>query len=388
MPIPISYNIRNLAVRRTTTIMTALGVALTVAVLLGIGSLVEGLRASLESGGNPLHLIVMRQGSTAELNSIVDKESFDVLKVNDRIAQVDGEPMISHEVVSIVNLAHRDDPESVSNINVRGLSDVGIRMREEVSLLEGRWFVPGRREMVVGRGVHRARAGTSVGDRIYFGRDDWTVVGVFSGGRSPFNSEIWLDANLATADLGRGSSRSSILVRASDDLAAQALQNVVADDQRLKLEAERETEYYAKQMNSAEPVRYLGTFVAIIMAIGSCFAAMNTMFAAVASRAREIGVLRLLGFSRTSILGSFMLESLLLALLGGILGCLLILPLNGLEGRIGNFVTFSETTFAFAITPTYVAIGLLFAGAMGVLGGFIPARLAARRDVLRSLGDR
>lgn len=388
MPIPISYNIRNLAVRRTTTIMTALGVALTVSVLVGIGSLVEGLRASLASGGNPLHLIVMRQGSTAELNSIVDKESFDVLKVNDRIAKVDGEPMISHEVVSIVNLAHRDDPESVANINVRGLSDVGIRMRNEVDLVEGRWFVPGRREMVVGRGVHGARAGTSVGERIFFGRDDWTVVGVFSGGRSPFNSEIWLDANLATADLGRGSTRSSILVRATDDSAAQALQNVVADDQRLKLEAERETEYYAKQMNSAEPVRYLGTFVAIIMAIGSCFAAMNTMFAAVASRAREIGVLRLLGFSRTSILGSFMLESLLLALLGGILGCLLILPLNGLEGRIGNFVTFSETTFAFAITPTYVAIGLLFAGAMGVLGGFIPARLAARRDVLRSLGDR
>ncbi len=387
MAIPISYNIRNLRVRKTTTLMTALGVALTVSVLLGIGSLVEGLRSSLESGGSPLHLIVMRQGSTAELNSIVDKESFDVLKVSERIAKLDGEPMVSHEVVSIVNLPHRDDPESVANINVRGLPQIGIKMRDEVELVEGRWFEHGKREMVVGSGVHSARAGTSVGDRIYFGRDDWTVVGVFSGGRSPFNSEIWVDPNLAGADLGRGSSRSSVLLRATDDGAAQALQNLVADDQRLKLEAERENEYYAKQMSSAQPVQYLGTFVAIIMAVGSCFAAMNTMFAAVANRAREIGVLRLLGFSRFSILSSFMLESLLLSVLGGILGCLLVLPLNGLEGRIGNFITFSETTFAFTLTPTYIAIGLAFAVVMGVMGGFIPARMAASKEVLQSLGD-
>lgn len=387
MAIPISYNIRNLRVRKTTTIMTALGVALTVAVLLGIGSLVEGLRSSLESGGNPLHLIVMRQGSTAELNSIVGRESFDVLKVNESIAQLDGEPMVSHELIAIVNLPHRDDPESVSNINVRGLPRIGIKMREHVELVEGRWFDPGKREMVVGGGVHSARAGTSVGDRIYFGRGDWTVVGVFSAGRSPFNSEIWVDPSLAATDLGRESMRSSILLRAKDEQAAQALQNVVGDDQRLKLEAERENEYYAKQMSSAQPVQYLGTFVAIIMAVGSCFAAMNTMFAAVSNRAREIGVLRLLGFSRFSILSSFMLESLLLSLLGGILGCLLVLPMNGLEGRIGNFVTFSETTFEFAITPTYLAIGIVFAAVMGVLGGFVPARMAARKEVLHSMGD-
>ena len=387
MPVPISYNIRNLRVRKTTTLMTALGVALTVAVLLGIGTLVEGLRSSLASGGNPLHLIVMRQGSTAELVSIVGRESFDVLKVNDRIAKLDGEPMISHEVISIVNLPHRDDPNSVSNINVRGLPEIGIKMRGGVELIQGRWFEPGKREMVVGSGVHSVREGTSLGDRIYFGRGDWDVVGVFSAGRSPFSSEIWVDANLAGSDLGRGSTRSSILMRAIDDEAAESLKNVVADDQRLGLEAERENEYYAKQMSSAQPVQYLGVFVAIIMAVGSCFAAMNTMFAAVANRAREIGVLRLLGFSRFSILSSFMLESLLLSLLGGVLGCLLILPLNGMEGRIGNFVTFAETTFEFTVTPTYLGIGLAFAVVMGVIGGFIPARMAARKEVLQSLGD-
>ena len=388
MAVPISYNLRNLRVRKTTTLMTALGIGLTVAVLLGIGALVEGLRSSLESGGNPLHLVVMRQGSTAEMVSVVTKDSFDVLKVDQRIARLDGEPMVSHEVVSVINLPHRDDPASVANVIVRGLSQVGIRMRDGAELVEGRWFEPGKREMVVGSGVHTMRDGTSVGDTLYFGRDDWNVVGVFTAGRSPFNSEIWVDANLAAADLGREGNLSSVLVRAADDQAAEALKNVVADDQRLTLEAERETEYYAKQMSSAQPVQILGMFVAVIMAVGSCFAAMNTMFAAVANRAREIGVLRLLGFSRFSILTSFMLESLLLSLLGGAVGCLLVLPLNGLEGRIGNFATFAETTFAFAVTPGYLAVGMAFAAVMGVFGGFVPARMAARKEVLASLGDR
>lgn len=387
MPVPLSYNVRNLRVRKTTTLMTALGVALTVSVLLGIGTLVEGLRSALESSGDPLNLIVMRQGSTAELVSIVGKESFDVLKFEDGIAQLDGEPMISHEVLSVVNLALRNDSTSVSNVSVRGLSQVGIGMRSDARLVEGRWFEPGKREVVVGEGVHRLRAGTSIGDAIYFGRSDWVVVGVFSAGESAFNSEIWADGNLAGQDLGRGSARSSILVRAEDEVAAARLIGVVADDQRLGLEAERESEYYAKQMLSAEPVRYLGIFVAVIMAIGSCFAAMNTMFAAIANRSREIGVLRLLGFSRFSILSSFMVESLFLALLGGMMGCLLVLPLNGLQGRIGNFVTFAETTFVFRITPEYIAIGMAFAAVMGVVGGFLPARMAAHREVLDSLGD-
>ncbi len=388
MLIPITYNVRNLLVRKTTTIMTALGVALTVAVMLGVGTLVEGLRTSLVAGGDPLHLIVMRQGSTAELVSVVSKEDFDVIKFSPGIAKLDGEPMASHEVVSVVNLPMRGDASSEANISVRGLSPMGINLRHDAELLEGRWFTPGKREMVVGRGVKAKRAGTDIGDTIFYGRGDWEVVGVFSAGQSSFNSEIWVDVNLAGADLGRGSSMSSVLVRAEDSAAAAALQNLVADDQRLGLEAERESEYYAKQMVSADPIRYLGMFVAVIMAIGSCFAAMNTMFAAVANRAHEIGVLRLLGFSRTSVLASFVLESLLLSILGGLLGCALVLPLNGLEGRIGNFVTFAETTFQFRLTLDYVVGGLLFAATMGIMGGLLPACLAARREVLSSLGDR
>ena len=388
MLIPITYNVRNLLVRKTTTIMTALGVGLTVAVMLGVGTLVEGLRTSLVAGGDPQHLIVMRQGSTAELVSVVSKEDFDVIKFSPGIAELDGEPMASHEVISVVQLPLRDDPTSQANVSVRGLSSMGIKLRHDVELIDGRWFTPGKREMVVGRGVHGKRAGTDIGEEILYGRGDWEVVGVFSAGQSAFNSEIWVDANLAGTDLGRGGSLSSVLIRAQDSAAASALQNLVGDDQRLGLEAERESEYYAKQMVSADPVRYLGMFVAVIMAIGSCFAAMNTMFAAVANRAAEIGILRLLGFSRTSILTSFMLESVLLSLLGGLLGGVLVLPLNGLEGRFGNFMTFAETTFQFRLTLDYIVGGLIFAATMGVMGGLLPAWLAARREVLQSLGDR
>ena len=210
---------------------------------------------------------------------------------------------------------------------------------------------------------------------------------MFDAGKSAFNSEIWGPGSLVTSDLGRGSTRSTILVRAEDEVAAQALVNQMEDDQRLLLEAEMEREYYAEQMTSAQPVQALGIFVAAIMAIGSSFAAMNTMYTAVARRAREVGVLRMLGFSRGSILVSFLIESLLLSLLGGLLGILLVMPLNGFEGRIGNFVTFAETTFEFEVTPVIMAVGMTFAAVMGVLGGILPARFAAKQNILTSLRD-
>jgi len=384
--IPLFYNFRNLRVRKTTTVMTALGIALTVAVLLGIWALVTGLQSSLAVTGDPLHLIVMRQGSTSELVSIVTDEKFQALQRLDGVARLDGEPMVSNEVVTVVTLPLRGDPTQEGNINLRGIAPMGIKMRD-VSIVQGRWFDEGKREVVVGRGLHAVRDGTEIGDKISFGRGDWEVVGIFDAGKSAFNSEVWAPGSLATSDLGRGSTRSSVLVRAQDAVAAQALVNRISDDQRLLLEAKFERDYYAAQMTSAAPVQTLGILVSAIMAIGSCFAAMNTMYTAVARRNREIGVLQMLGFSRSSIMVSFVVESLLLSLLGGVIGCLLVLPLNGLESRIGNFVTFSETTFQFELTPLIMAVGIAFAALMGVLGGVLPARMAARKDVLTSLRD-
>ena len=386
MRVPLSYNFRNLAVRKTTTVMTALGISLTVAVLLGISALVGGLKSSLAVTGHPLHLIVTRQGATSELVSIVPQDKFQVVKFLEGISQLNGEPMLSHEVITVVNLRLRSDLTQDANVNVRGVSPMGLKMRD-LELVSGRWFETGKREVVVGRGTHAAREGTSIGDKVEFGRGLWEVVGVFDAGKSAFNSEIWGDGNLVTSDLGRGSSRSSILLRATDEVTLTALKNRMADDQRLQLEGRTEREYYALQMTSAQPVELLGMIVAAIMAIGSSFAAMNTMYTAVARRTKEIGVLRMLGFSRGSILSSFLIESLLLSLLGGALGCVLVLPLNGFQGRIGNFVTFSETTFNFEVTTTIMASGIAFAAIMGVLGGVLPARMAAKREILGAIRD-
>ncbi len=389
MAIPFSYNLRNLRERYTTTAMTALGIGLTVAVMLGILALVNGLTSALDTTGHPNQLIVMRQGATAELVSGVQQDKFNIIRFFDGVARVDGEPMVSHEVVSIASLPLRGgDPDSTGgNINVRGLSPMGLKMRDGIELVEGRWFEPGKREMVVGEGAHAIRAGTDIGDFIPYGRGDWEVVGVFRAGRTAYNSEIWVDGNLATADLGRGSTRSSVLVRAADEAAALSLIDRVKTDQRVALEGKLERDYYAEQMSSAGPVQALGVFVAAIMAIGSCFAAMNTMYTAVSRRGKEIGTLRLLGFSRWSVMASFVLESILIALLGGVVGILLVLPLHGLQSRIGNQMTFSETTFSFQVTPESMALGLAFAGLMGLLGGLLPARMAAKRTILGSLRD-
>lgn len=384
--IPFYYNLRNLRVRKTTTAMTALGIALTVAVLLGIWALVTGLRSSLAVTGDPLHLIVMRQGSTSELVSVITDEKFQALRRLEGVARLDDEPLVSNEVVTVVTLPLRGDATQEGNINLRGISPLGIKMRD-VRIVQGRWFEEGKREVVVGRGLHAIRDNTDIGSKIAFGRGDWEVVGIFDAGKSAFNSEVWAPGSLATSDLGRGSTRSSVLVKAQDAVAAQALVNRISSDQRLLLEAKFERDYYAAQMTSALPVQTLGIFVSAIMAIGSCFAAMNTMYTAVARRNREIGVLQMLGFSRGSILVSFVVESLLLSILGGVIGCLLVLPLNGVESRIGNFVTFSETTFQFEVTAPIMGMGIAFAAFMGVLGGVLPARMAARKDVLASLRD-
>lgn len=387
MAIPISYNIRNLVVRRTTTIMTALGVGLTVAVLLSVLALVQGLQTAFQSSGDPLNVLVMRKGSTAELSSNFARASYQDLKFKAGIARdAKGEPMASLEMVTILNLASVDAPDGM-NITLRGLPPVGIAMRQQVKLLEGRWFDTGKREVVVGKSIAKRFPDARVGGKLKFARGDWEVVGVMDGGRSAVNSEIFADLNQASSDYNRSEVLSSCLIRATDEVAVQALVNDLNADIKLNVDAQTELSYYAAQTVSAVPIQSLGLFVSVIMAVGSCFAAMNTMYAAVARRAKEIGTLRVLGFARSSILTSFFLESMLLSLLGGALGCLLVLPLNNIETGIGNFVTFSEIAFSFQITPAIMAIGMGFALVLGALGGVFPARSAARKEILTALRE-
>jgi putative ABC transport system permease protein len=385
--LPFSYNLRNLRVRKTTTILTALGIALTVSVLLGILAMVAGLKSALRSTGHPLNLIVMRKNSTSELISQIARESLSSIRFKDGIQKFpDGEPMVSGEIVTVINLPQEGNPEG-SNVSLRGLSEVGIKMRPEITIAAGRWFQPGQREVTVGKAVTSRYLNVSLGHSIRFGHGDWKIVGIMDAKKSAFDSEVWGDLNQIATDFNRSEVLSSALVRAADPIALQALTNSVSDDQRLYLEGKTEVDYYAQQTESARPVQFLGVFVAVIMAIGSCFAAMNTMYAAVARRSKEIGTLRVLGFSRVSILVSFVVESLLLSLLGGLLGLLLVLPLNGIEAGIGNNVTFSQTGFDFKITPAIIALGIAFASVMGVLGGFLPARMASKADILNALRE-
>jgi putative ABC transport system permease protein len=387
MAIPLSYNFRNLRVRKTTTVMTALGIALTVAVLLGILAMVAGLKSALQSSGNPLQIIMMRKNSPSELSSQIAREAISAIRFKEGIQKFpDGEPMVSGEIVTVMNLQRKNNPEG-ANVTIRGLAQTGVKMRPEIRMLSGRWFEPGQREVAVGKSIATRFVNAAMGESLRFGRGDWKIVGVFDAGRTAFDSEIWGDLNQIATDFNRNEVMSSALVRAVDPISLEALKNSMADDQRLYLEAKTETEYYAAQTTTARPVEFLGMFVAVIMAVGSSFAAMNTMYAAVARRAREIGTLRILGFSRGSILLSFVFESLLLSLLGGLLGILLVLPLNGLESGIGNNVTFSETGFDFRITPAIIAVGLSFATLMGILGGLLPARSASKADILAALRE-
>jgi len=387
MAIPIAYNLRNLVVRKTTTIMTALGIALTVAVLLAILALVNGLRSTLTTSGDPLHVLVMRKGATSELTSNFPRALFPDLKYKKGVAAGnDGQPLASLEMITVLNMVNVDNPNGV-NVSVRGLSiPAGIEMRRNVRLTSGRWFGAGQRELVAGHSVAQRFPEAQIGHKIRFGRGEWEIVGVMDSHRGAEDSEIWGDVNQISADFQRVEVVSSAMVQATDPAAAKALVSDIENDQRLGMTAMLEKEYYALQSASGAPIEFIGIFVSLIMAVGSSFAAMNTMYAAVSRRAREIGTLRVLGFSRGSILLSFFLESVFLALLGGLLGCLLVLPLNGVTTAVGS-ANFSELAFDFHVTPQIMLAGVVFAVVLGTIGGLFPARNASRKEILTALRE-
>jgi putative ABC transport system permease protein len=388
MAIPISYNIRNLVVRKTTTIMTAVGIAMTVAVLLAVLALGAGLRTAFEAAGDPLHVLVLRKGGNAELTSVVSQESFQVIKNYPGIAKgPEGQPLASLEMVTIVVVENPENPHGGMNVTLRGITLRGTQMRNNLKLASGRWFTPGQREIVVGKNVAKRSPDAKLGKQLKFGKGYWTVVGIMDGGESAVNSEIFGDLNQISSDFNRPDALSSVLIQATDASAVSALINSMKDDRRLTVDPLTEKAYYLNQTSASAPIQFLGIFVSIIMAVGSSFAAMNTMYAAVARRAKEIGTLRVLGFTKGSIEISFLLESVVLCLIGGALGILIALPLNNVTTGIGSFITFSEISFNFKVTPTIMLIGLVFSTILGALGGFFPARQAARKEILTALRE-
>ncbi len=384
MAIPISYNIRNLKLRKGLTAMTALGIALTVTTAVFLMALLAGLNKAFMTSGDALNVMVMRKGSTAELSGGFDANLFPTLKTLPGIAtNAQGQPLASGEWVVVVVLPRKDGTGDV-NVSVRGLMTAGVELRQqekdrhgqpELKLTEGRWFSTGQREVVVGKSIHDRFAGANVGDTMDFAKGQWKVVGVFDDGGTAYDSEIWGDVNQIAVDFDRQGGYASAYLRATDAIAADALKHRVSDDQRLKLDGTLETEYYEKQTSSGGAIKFIGFVVAIIMAIGSSFAAMNTMYAAVSYRSREIATLRIIGFSQPSILTSFVIEALLLSLLGAIVGIVLILPFNGMTTGIGNSLTFSETVFSLQLTWRVVITAVVFALVMG-LGGRVRAGVA------------
>jgi len=385
MAIPLTYNLRNLSVRRTTTVLTALGIGLTVAVLLAAMALVNGLRTALQSTGHPLNVLVLRKGSSSELSSVLPEETYREMLYTAGIAPSPGgdHPMLSLEIVTVITLP-KPGSQTGQSVTLRGLLPVGIELRD-LKLREGRWFQSGHRELVVGTSVSRRCPGARVGEHLRIGKADWDVVGVMDAGHSAVDTEVFADLNQVAGNFNRRDQYNSILARAASEPSMPGLIESLNDDQRFTAYAQSEKDYYARQTASGAPLQQLGILVALIMSVGSSFAAMNTMYAAVVRRASEIGTLRVLGFTRGSILLSFLIESLLLAGMGGLLGCLLVQPLNGVNTAIGNFTTMSETAFNFHVSPAAMVGGMAFALLMGAAGGLFPARMAARKEILSAL---
>lgn len=387
MAIPLKYNFRSLLVRRVSTFMTTLSIALVVAIFVSLMALANGLETALVSTGDPLNILVRRRGSDSELSSYFSREVLQTYRGLPGIrADASGEPIAAGEIVIIINAPKRGEQQGI-NLTVRGVSPTTLKLRPQVRLVEGRMFQPGLREVIVSRRISDRFQNAGLGDQLPFGKTNWSVVGIFEAGNTAFDSEVWVDINQLAADYNRQQMYSSVLLQTSDEAAMREIINRIENDRRYNLIAQPEVAYYQEQTQAAGPIKALGMFIALVMGVGACFAAMNTMYAAVTYRTQEIATLRVLGFRRRNILLSFLTESLILALAGGALGCLLTLPINGFSTGTANWRTFSELAFAFRITPQLLLTGMVFAALMGIFGGIFPAWRAAKQTPAAALRE-
>src|SRR5262245_12071124 len=389
MIVPLAYNTRSLLVRRWTSVFTAGGIGLVVAVTLLLAGLVGGLQQMLVGTGDPDNLVVLRKGATNDGSSFLGREAVQIVRALPGIATgPDGRPLVSPEIVNQPFIRTRDGNRE--NVLVRGVEPVAFLVHREVRLVEGRMFEPKLGEVLIGRGVALRHQGAHVGGRLAFGRRTWTVVGVFDGGGTAFDSEIWADVSDVQDDARRPSGCSGIRLRVAPGSDRRALIDAIAGDARVTLEAKPETVYYSEQADAANSLYVLVLVLAVVMAPGATFGAPNTMYAAVSNRTAEIGTLRALGFSRAAILLSFLLESILLAIggfAGGVvLGVAAMWTVNALlQGIAFSMMTFSVATVLLEPSMTGVCLGLVFALLIGTFGGLAPAWRASRLRVVDAL---
>jgi putative ABC transport system permease protein len=387
MGLVLSYNLRSMLVRKATAAMTAGGIAMVVAVFIMTLAIAQGFRATLVASGSPRNAIVLRKGATSETVSAVNRPDLPLIATLPQVARTtDRQPLASPELVVIIALPRLTDRQP-ANVPVRGVGPLAFDIRNLLRIVEGRRFTPGTREINAGRLAVGRFDGLTIGSQVKFGSTSWTVVGTFAADDAAFESEVWGDVDLMMPAFQRDGYQ-SVTVQLDSLSAFDSFKAAVEADPRLHLQAQREQDYYAAQSAAMTTIiRVFGTFVTLILSIGAVFGAMNTMYAAVAYRTREIGTLRALGFSRLRIVTAFLAESMALAALGGAIGCVAALPVHGWSTGTTNFASFTEVAFKFRITPGLVAIGLGFSLLMGAIGGLLPALRAARLPVARALRE-
>jgi putative ABC transport system permease protein len=389
MAIPLEYNVRSVVTRWPSTLVAVLSIAGTVAVFIVMLAMAQGFRATLISGGSPENAIMLRGGADSEMMSVLTLEQARVIADAPGVARsASGEPLVSAEVV-VIGAFPLATTGSDANSQIRGLSPIALEVRPNVRIIEGRFFQPGLTELVIGRNVSNAYRGFALGSTVEFGGGRWTVVGVFDAGGSSFDSEIWCDASVLNQVFKRPENIfQSVTTRLASVESFQAFKDAVTSDPRLTVDVFRETTFYTEQSRMVSTIiRVLGFIVAIVMAVGAVFAALNTMYSAVAARSAEIATLKALGFGSASVVTSFVAESVVIALAGGVVGSLAALPFNGFTTGTMNWSSFSYLAFAFHVSPAIIASGLIFSLIMGLVGGGAPPRRAARLPIIVALRE-
>jgi putative ABC transport system permease protein len=384
--IPLLYNVESVRERWSSAIVAVLGIAGTVAVFVAMLAMARGFRATLVSSGSPENAIVRRAGATSEMDSAVTMENVRVIEDAPGVARAGATALVSAEVVVVAALP-LSATGTDANVQIRGVSPRALDVHRGVRIASGRFFRPGLPEAVVGRNAVHTYAGLGLGDHVSFGGFDWTVVGILDAGGSAFDSEVWTDADLLKRAYKRPLSvAQSVTVRLTSPEALGQLRQGLTSDPRMSVQVDGEVEYYEKESRQLTTlIRVLGSLIAVVMGVGAVFGALNTMYSAVAERAREIATLRALGFGAGAVVLSFVFESLFIAGVGGVVGCIAVLPINGLTTGTMNWQTFSHLAFAFRVTPGLLGAGIAFALFMGLAGGVPPAVRAARLPVAAAL---
>lgn len=383
-----SMNVRNIGERKTSSLVAIIGIAGVVAILVGVLSMREGFRAALDLSGSKDVAIIMRAGANAEMSSGLSLEQTRLIADAKPVAQKDNQPIASPELYVIVDVPTRSTG-TAANVPFRGVGPQAAELRQHFKLVSGRMFIPGKFEVIVGRGAVSQFAGLDVGRRVKWGTTQWEVVGEFEDAGGVSESEIWTDATVLQGAYNRGTSYQSVRVKLTSPSAMQALKDELTTNPQLNLRILSEADYYAEQSRSLSiMITTVGYTVATLMGLGAIFSALNTMYSAVSARTREIATLRALGFGKLPVIVSVLSESMILGLVGGILGCLIAyIGFNGIRASTLNFTSFSQITFAFSVTPTLLLNGLLYALILAFIGGVMPGIRGSNMPIVSGLRE-